>query len=582
MSKQHNPQSVSILPLPYFFVVVVLLVIIALYTFRDLPKTFFQQDEWQFFGAAIWALASSNPILTTILPFEGQLTHFYPFSTLFFLFEYLSFGTTFVPYAIAALVLHLLNTGLVYLLARKLTRNTVLSLGTAGLFLVNSYAHQTVTWVMAATITLPAVLLLLLSCLAFVTYVGSGSTKHLIVSLLLLVGSLLFKEISLFLLGFLPFVLLLKTYLRGVVRIRPLLQPLALIFGCGFLYAFVRVFFLVFSIRSPQPEVVDVSTAPLAVYVYRSITIPLKGLAQSFFSQTFLINKAEDLLHLGYPQFVTEGAANAVVAQSIAFDLVCYIIAIGIVGAVGMLAWYLVKTQQKRLRMSLLATLLFTLMSFLPFIFVPGRAGYFSIFEPRNLYVASIGSSFMVVLALYTLVTAVVKNVKSAVIVFSIVLIPFVMMHIRGLTSDLQQLRHIGQLRESFLVTLVRDYPDLPTDVIIYTQSDRSYYGMPAQEKILPIQTGFGRMVLVWYQRREQFPACLYGKQFLQNLLDEGYQLCEGRGFGYFRSYDKVRDAARTHTVNASNVIAYEWNGTTEQFHDVTGQTRERLKQELQ
>ena len=123
-------------------------------------------------------------------------------------------------------------------------------------------------------------------------------------------------------------------------------------------------------------------------------------------------------------------------------------------------------------------------------------------------------------------------------------------------------------------------YPSLPQNVIFFTQSDTAYYGMPDNEKSLPVQIGFGKMLMIWYQKEENYPRCMYEGQFLLHLLEEGYRNCEDSGFGYFRDYAKLLNAVKTNNIPVGNVISYSWNGKTEEFRDITIEVQDRLRKE--
>ena len=135
---------------------------------------------------------------------------------------------------------------------------------------------------------------------------------------------------------------------------------------------------------------------------------------------------------------------------------------------------------------------------------------------------------------------------------------------------------------KGFLTTIEEAYPKFPQKVIFFTQSDSSYYGLPKEEKVLPIQSGFGRMLLVWYQDKEKFSGCLYENLFLHGLLSQGYKQCDVRGFGYFRDYDKLAEAVRQNQIQPENIIAYSWNGKTQKFTSITEQIRRKLADVLE
>lgn len=562
---------------------ILLFVVLAYFTFGSLFRTFFLQDEWQYFGSSIHALSTSQPILYTILPFQGQLTHFFPLATLSFLGEYLLFKTNFTPYALLGLLLHVANSLLLYKIVKTISENKIIALASAWLFLVNSISHQPVTWIAAGIGTLPATLLLLISILTFVYYLESNKKKYFFLCIVSLVGSILFKEISLFVLILLPAYWLfhLLLYKRPINK-----KLLASFLSIGIFYFLLRLVFIFFQIRSPQPEIGEAATsstvASIVVYLFRIITIPLKGLPQLFFPEKFLLTISDGLVRVAYPQYVsTDGAVNPYISQSIVFDLVCYLLAI----IICVIVYFLVRSFIKTKQFSLVSTTVFGFLlastSLLPFIFIPGKAGYFSIFEPRNLYIGVMGASILVVLFIYKMVNYLSKAQNKHFYLMIIFLIPLFLFHITTTRGNLQKLEHIADVRRSLLNSIKQEYPKLPQTVIFYTQSDTAYYGMPDEEKILPVQSGFGRMLMVWYQDAQHFPGCLYENQFLHGLLDQDYKKCQERGFGYFRDYRKLIDAVKNNSINLESVISYSWNGSKEEFKDITEIIRDRLKKDL-
>lgn len=104
---------------------------------------------------------------------------------------------------------------------------------------------------------------------------------------------------------------------------------------------------------------------------------------------------------------------------------------------------------------------------------------------------------------------------------------------------------------------------------------------MPDNEKTLPVQIGFGEMLMVWYQTEEKLPGCLYKDAFFLDILTEGYRQCGGRGFGYFRNYDKLITAIRTNKIPPENVISYSWNGKTEEFKNITKEIQIKVQNDI-
>ncbi len=564
------------------WIYLLLFVVFTYLTFGSLFKTFFLQDEWQYFGSSIYALSTAHPILYTVLPFQGQLTHFFPLATLLFLGEYILFKTNFAPYALLGLLLHLANSFLLYKIVKTISKNKIIALASGWLFLINSISHQPVTWIAAGIGTLPATSLLLISILAFTYFLENSKKKYFFLSIASLIGSLLFKEISLFVLIFIPaYWMFHSLFYKHKINKKLLTGFLSV----GLFYFLLRLTFIFFQIRSQQPEIGEAgtasTTASIAVYLFRIITVSFKGLSQLFFPEKFLIGLSDNLVRVAYPQYIgADGAVNPFISQSIVFDLVCFLLTI----IACIVAYLLLRSFIKEKQFSLVNTAVFGFLlaatSLLPFIFIPGKVGYFSIFEPRNLYIGVMGASILVVLLIYRVVNHLSKTQKNHVYLLIIFLTPLFLFHITTTRGNLQKLEHTADIRKSLLNSIKDKYPKLPKTVIFYTESDTSYYGMPIEEKILPVQSGFGRMLMVWYQDAEYFPGCLYQEQYLHGLLDQDYKNCSERGFGYFRDYDKLVEAIKTNKVPIGNVISYSWSGKTEEFKDITFEVRDRLGKE--
>lgn len=548
-----------------------LVIFVILVTYKDLPQTFFQQDEWQYFGSSIYALRSSNPIANVLLPLQGQITHFFPLATAMFLLEYILFKMNFPYYVLLNIFIHIANAVLLYFLISLLTRKKLLAWGSALLFSVNSLAHQPITWVAAGIGTLPGTFFLLFYFLCLVRFILTKRPVMLLYGFISLFVSILFKETSLFVFLFLP---LMWLVLKIVYR-RTIIIPRFWLFSfvaLGFFYVLLRIFFLITPIRSVQPEIGDVTTASASAYVYRLIVTPLKSLSQSIIPFPVLRLVSDGLVRLAYPQFVaSDGATNPYIVESIVFDLTSYF-GSALLLLLSLVAYRSLRKRDPVLAQVLAASVLFIGTSAVPFMFVPGRAGFFSIFEPRNLYVVSIGSSVWVSLMLYAF---------GKRLVFVPLVVFLFVFHNFSIQQDIGKLVDIGIMRKNFLTSIEQAYPKLPQKVVFFTESDRSYYGLPIEEEVLPIQSGFGRMLMVWYQDNEKFPGCLYENQFLHGLTSQGYTFCDGRGFGYARKYESLLRIVLENKLNASNIIAYSWNGQSHQFRDVTIELRKKIQVDL-
>ena len=399
--------------------------------------------------------------------------------------------------------------------------------------------------------------------------------RNLIISLTMLLVSLLFHENGIFLFLFYPAVFfffaksewkkLLPTFSYGILI-------------TIFVFVFIRIPFL-FGFIVSAPDMTDFSHPPITVYPYRLMSMGMKSFAGSFIPEKTLIAISDMVTRLAYPQFLTpDKIPNPFITQSIVFDLVSYILTILIIC---LLILFIRVIQGKKILGAYIWALIFIPMSLSPYIFVLGKAGFASIIESKFFYIGNIGVSILVGIIVYAALLKLSRHKTLKVIVYLLFAV-YLLSHVYAIKKHLGGLEKVSTQRKMFLTKVQSSYPHLPQKVVFFTQSDSAYYGMPDNEKMLPVQIGFGRILIIWYQKTERFPGCLYEGRFLLNILEEGYRFCEGRGFGYFRDYDKLVAAVRANDIKPEEIIAYSWEKRRENFTDITEKVRNILKQDIE
>lgn len=563
----------------YPFVLFTIFVSIA---FWDLPKTFFQQDEWWAFGTYILNESYgglAGAIKSTIV---GDKVHFTPLANVGYYLQYKLFGMNFTFYGFVSIFTHILNAFLVYCVSRMLIKNSFLSVFSALLFSVGSISHQAVTWIATSVNTQGATMFSLISIIFFLSYLKAKKQKFYLLTLSFasIVIALLFKETVL------PFILIPMLWYfyrenKNPTHVKKIFLPFLVVFV---LYVFIRIFVYIIS-PSTIPNAPQIGQQPgMPVYIYRLFTLPFKVIAQSTFPQLTLVSWSDRIVKLAYPRFIeSDGAVNPYISQSIVFDFVGYIIAT-VLFFIAILSFvFLQKANKRYLANGVILSVCIMVAGALPIIFIPGQPGYASIIEPRHLYIGSIGSSMLIVVVVYSVFNFLLKQKRLwTTILTSIVLLSIVSFHSLSTRNDIEKLKQISFYRKLFLTGIEKDYRKLSKNVVFYTQSNKTYYGQPDTEKFLPVQFGFGKILMIWYQKKEQFPVCLYKDAFLDGLLSQGYRYCEGRGFGYFRDYDKLVEVVKTNGIDAQNIISYSWSGETKEFSDITQAIREKVKDDLQ
>lgn len=549
--------------------------IFAVLAFGKLPFTFFQQDEWAIFGNfLVWDKASLG-IWDRLFVYE-QDTHIIPFSNLVSYLQFKLFELNFSAYAIFSIVLHSINSFLVYYLADILTKNKKISFLAGFLFLISAIPHQAITWVATTVGTVGSTFFILLSLISF-TYFLMEKKRHryILLSLLFIIISLGFKETSLFLFLFFPMIWFLFTKEKELSLLVKVFSPFGIF---GVFYMLLRLYFVLFGYKSTSPAEA-VSQASLPVYLYRLFSVPLKFIAQSFIPVPFIVTSANNLVRLAYPQFLQDGVANPYIVESVASDIISYVIVLALLTVSLTLAFQLKKKKEIFLVRTIFICLIFILLGSLPFILIPGKAGYFSLLDGRHLYLTNIFASIFIVCVGYGLYT-ILPWKKLTVAGLTILFMYITYSNVMKIRTDLNQQMGTGFIRKKILNTIYTNYPSLPKNVVFYIEGDKSYYGLPVNEKIVPFQSGFGQTLLVWYNTHgNTFPACLFKEKYLYVLLSEGYKECEGRGFGYFRKIDTLSEAVATNKIPSENIIAFTYNSSTSTLTDITSRIRKDLQQ---
>jgi len=558
-------------------IAIIVISLLIVFTYWKLPNTFFQQDEWETFAVNIYAQSNGlSGIVKSILPVDS-LSHFNPLSRVFSLFQFFFYYTNFTPYAWQSIIFHTFNASLLYYFAYIWLKNRKIAFIAAIFFGINSIASGAVMWIAATDSYEIPMALILISLLFFCRFATQKDNRrrNLIISLTVLVVSFLFHENGIFLFVFYPAVL----FLLAKSEWKKLLPSVSYgILISIFIFAFIRIPFF-FGFIEAAPDVKNFSHPELSVYPYRLMSMGMKSFAGSIIPEKTLIFISEKVVKLAYPQFLTpDKTPNPFIAQSIVFDLVSYMLTVLIVC---LLILFLRVIQGNKIREAFIWTLIFIPMSLTPYVFVLGNAGFASIIESKFFYIGNIGVSILVGIIVSTVLLKFSKRklLKTCVyLLFGL----YLLSHMYIIKMKLVDLEKVSIQRKMILTKIQTSYPNLPQKIVFYTQSDSAYYGMPDNEKMLPMQIGFGRILITWYQKGERFPGCLYEGRFLLNLLEEGYRFCEGRGFGYFRDYDKLVAEVGANDIKPEEIIAFSWEKQKGKFTDITEKFRSTIKQDIE
>lgn len=548
----------------------------AILTFGKLPFTFFLQDEWLIIGTYLRLDKADLDWLHRFFIYK-QLTHLVPFAHLVSYAQFELFRLNFFLYGASAIIIHLINTILVYYLSSLLLKKRILSFIAGFLFLTSSISHQGFTWIATTIGTSFSTLFLLLSLIFFTKYITKTTYKirYLILSAVFLAISILFKEISIFAFIFLPvfWFIYKRNDLAKLKMILIMFVPL------GVLYMSIRIINLIMINLTNSME--SGFTQPgLGEYAFRIFALPLRFISQGILPQEIIIKVSSNWVNVVYPFY--EDSQNLKdliphIAQSVGADIVSFFFAVLVI-IISIIFILFYKKREQQYAKTILLSLVFISLSSFPFILVPGKAGFNSLIDGRHLYTTEIFTSILLAILTYGVYLWLPKK-KLALAVIFITVGSFIFFNVAKIRSELHKQVGIGFIRKSILNTITGLHPKLPERAVFYIESDKAYYGLAPEEKILPFQSGFGQTLLVWYESKgHDFPSCMYEGQYLYDLLSEGYRECEGRGFGYFRKMEQLKRAVKENKFPTQNINAFTYDSSSNSLTDITTMVRDEFK----
>ncbi|MEK7169193.1 MAG: hypothetical protein AAB778_04225 [Patescibacteria group bacterium] len=515
-------------------------------------NNFFQQDEWSAF-ANIYIVGYREYILNALIPDPG---HYVPFARILLAVYFKMFQLDYWKWALVSVIWHISNSFLVYVLARKIFKENWQAFSSGILFALFAAGQQATSWVVADGATHGATFFILLSIILFFE-------SKIWLSLLMLLFSLLFKEIAVGIFAFFPLLIIVKNYLekKKIFDIRILYFIVVAIFYVGFRYL---TFLGIFS-NITAPIITESQTAN--DITYNIATFPIKGISQIIIPQYILLETSKFIaikLPDGIAGLPGTNFFDNFYLKYVFESLVYFVFVI-----ISIIMILLLKF--KRNKMVTIATfgLIFAAINSMIYALSPGRSSFIPIIDSRNLYLPSIGIIFFIVG-----IASLFKNWKlSYIFILIFTIFNFVVTKI-----ELTKISNIGSQRQNILNQITQDNLLLKDKQIFYIESDTSYYGLPDEIRILPFQSGFGQTLLVWFSNQSDFPKDLYKDQFLWDLKSQGYKEVGNRGFGYFRELNLLKSTLSEYNLSIESVVAYSWDSKEEKLTNITEAIRSKLK----
>jgi hypothetical protein len=544
--------------------------IAVFFVFRGLFHTFFQQDEWVGYGVILgygskWLL--QNYPLLPILAGNGRVIS-EPIQYLFYTFK--PFDVTF--FALFSIIIHGINTYLVYRIVRLLV-NSKYSAIIGGLLFAFFYTpHEAITWFAASTTTLPSALFFLLALYMLISSWNKLTTVKLFSIQVLLVVSYLFKESDFAFLVAIPlFVSYLKTsnIKDRVIYVRKFVPVLSY-------FAYILLFRVYFSFVDKQsnPALVANSSHGLLRTLIHAIGYPLGGLSQILIPDTLLFPLAKVFSAIQY-SFLENNPMRGAIQQLIITDFLSIIISLCIFGILIFLY-----TRWLEKRNIILISFGIYVLSFMPFIILDKSLS--SYLSSRYYYLPAFAVTLFVALIIRYITT---RQYKTIFLYFFVLLLSYsficiyVYKNVQFIRRRISGLVIEANDRRNLLSSFTNQYPHLPDKPIIYLSGDSpGFYGLA--DVMVPLQQGPGYTLMVWYYRTGVIPETLIRENFLWNMYEEGYREIDGKGFGFFRNKNElIKTYQQNSNLNTNQLVGFFYNGSQKKLIDVTQSLRKEVEE---
>lgn len=512
--------------------VTVLLIVIYL-TYKIIFQNYFEQDEWAVMADMIvFGNLPFGEKLSRMLTTSSIFSHFIPLTTLLSFVINKLFGLNFEYYAALSIAMHYLNSLLVYVLALKLTRKTLIAIASSFLFAVHNLSSQVITWIASSLGAGLSTLFLLLSVVLFIIYIDKRRKTFLVFSVATFIASLFLKETSLTLIFLFPILLIINiSGKKNKNQIKEIAKTL-------FFPAAVLAYFalkLFFSKLFPHPVPTVIAEAPSLIYtLIKIIFYPVISLSQIFDPGGQLFILSPKLISEIYP-FLDNIPQTPKVVEFVVPDVLYLLLSIIFILIV-CVTFIFAKKDNIHLSKIILISLSTFLLSILPYVPLPRFSTYL---EQRYYYTPNIFASLLAAAVIYYWTNKIFPKFLAR-IVFVFLIGSVVFQNYTLIQQNIAKRVSVAKERKQILSDIKRNVPVLKREknVFYVTGNGEDYL---IENLKVPFQSGFGNILMMWYFDEKYINPKLADLGFLYQLDDQGYKEINGNGFGYYYELEKLK-----------------------------------------
>jgi len=571
-------------------VVLIGLSIIVFISYSSLFNSYFESDEWFYFTHYFPLTGGLHGALTAIIStfinadYISGSQHVVPVASLIYFLNTKILGLNFFSYAFMSLLLHSVNSFLVFLFIKALlhknlsTKNFYAILG-AIFFAVSSVPMHAVTWAGFYGQNVLSVTFFLLCILYFKTAFIKERIKFIYYSLIFLFLALFTKESTFFLFLLLPFMALTEE------RIFPL-KSLGKIFLIT-LMIFTVFRFVIPNISTLPDRIVDsyLSSSPArqaeeakdtikitnSEIAFRTITFPVKMTGSLFMppeNAAFIAQLLAPIIspippggdQSIYSAFLYgSGQATILYLTSIAVIIFCII---------SILKFKRTRNYVESKAIAIgLAMMIFGALPLVAIIFTFPRWGYTTFLDSRHLYNPAIGAAILFPFMVFGVANLISKSykVKNVLVIVLLVFASWLIYNSHSFDKSVKVFaQNYGEDRREIVKQLKNFLPELPAKTVFYFEKDGK-----APFASLPFFTSIPQALSIVYYDVSSLPDSFYSKPLFSGK-PEGYQFSNGRGLGFYITQEKLFQDLQSGKFEIDDIYSFYYYGEEAKLKDIT------------
>lgn len=516
----------------------------SLIIFFALANSFFQQDEWHSFGfiqAHDFSYVTLNKPLWQLFFADRSGARF----IMYILFQL--FGLWVLPYGIFAATIHVVNTYLVFLLTKKLIKNTTGGLISGAFFLVNSVGHQAYSWFGTMAGSVPSATFLLLSLIFYLHFLEKRILRWFFLSIFFIWVSFLFKESGFFIFLLYP---LFWFFVTEKKTLKTFFQENSVVLFYGCIMTIILAMSIIF-ISGNRANYISPDAPGIVNFLTHALLYPFEGIVQIFLPPDVIFSLATVSTKMFVPSILPDTSDFDLYYSTIMAENISLVLAFFFTTALIFFYKKILVKSEESFRISFIFSILFLILSFIPYIVLGKFDAYL---DSRYYYVPAIGASLLFGILLNKL-----KNKAFA----SLILFTVFFIHAFFLLKDLTKQVIIGRERQAILHQVMQQVPEIKEKTVFFVDGNSpGYYGLP--ELKVPFQSGLGQVLMVIYVTKKQVDPILFKENtfsqsldagFLYDTLAQGYKSQDNQLFGFFYDKNELKKALGRKEFSDKDII---------------------------